>query len=187
RAVRLERLADNADRVGELVLRRKHRQQRALNERTVTDLATSGATHHAHLADRVRREVVVMHEPLGVDGRKRVDDLLVTGGSERRDGEHLRLAAGEETGAVRARENADLDRDRPDRLGVAAVRPQALLGHRAPELLLEDRLEGRGDLLREDGAALLDELRDRLGLQVIEAALALRLVRIAQLGPDALL
>ena len=127
-----------------------------------------------------------MHETLGVDGRQRVDDLLVAGRPERRDREHLRLPAGEETGAVRPRQHADLDRDRPDARRVAAVRPQLLLGHRAPELLLEDRFERRGDLLRKDEAALLDELRDRLGLELVEAALALRLVRITQLGADAL-
>src|SRR5712692_3411782 len=85
RAVRLERLADDADRVRELVLRRKDRQQRALDERAVTDLTTTGATHHAHFTDRIRREVVVMHEALGVDRRERVDDLLVTGRPECRD------------------------------------------------------------------------------------------------------
>ena len=78
RAVRLERLAHDPDRVWELLLRRDDRPDGTLDERTVTDLAPSGATHHSHLADRVRREVVVMHEALRVDRREGVDDLLVT-------------------------------------------------------------------------------------------------------------
>ena len=42
-------------------------------------------------------------------------------GAERRDDERLRLAAGEQRRAVRARQHADLGDDRADRLGVAAV------------------------------------------------------------------
>src|ERR1700756_4772006 len=52
---------------------------------------------------------------------ERVDDLLILPGPERRHAQGLRLAAGEERRAMRARQDADLDRDRPHGFGVAAV------------------------------------------------------------------
>ena len=66
-AVRFERLADDAAGVRELLLRRQDREDRALGERSVADLAAARAAHHAHLADGERREVVVVHVALGVD------------------------------------------------------------------------------------------------------------------------
>ena len=52
---------------------------------------------------------------------QRVDDLLVAGGSERGDGQRLRLAAGEQRRAMSARQHAGADADRTDGAGVAAV------------------------------------------------------------------
>src|SRR5439155_696942 len=54
RAVRLERLAHDADRVRELLFRWKDGRDRSLRERAVADLAPACAAHHAHLADRIR-------------------------------------------------------------------------------------------------------------------------------------
>src|SRR5438270_91367 len=117
--------------VRELFLRRDHREERAFRERTVADLASARAAQRPDLADRVRREVVVVHEPLRVDRRKRVDDLLVAGRAERRDREDLGLPALKERGAMRPRQEPDLDRERADLGEPAAVRPEALLEHRA--------------------------------------------------------
>src|ERR1043166_2024070 len=49
RAVRLERLRDEADRVRELARGRDHRLERALREGAVTDVATLRAAHEAGL------------------------------------------------------------------------------------------------------------------------------------------
>ncbi len=61
------------------------------------------------------------HEIFPILAFERVDDLLVLAGAERRHRECLRLAAGEQRRAMRARQDADLGRDRPHRAGVAAV------------------------------------------------------------------
>src|SRR5438093_621359 len=187
RAVRLERFAHDADRVRELLLRWKDGRDRSLRERAVADLAPARAAHHAHLADRIRGEVVVVHVALGVDGRERVDDLLVAGRTERGDGQHLCLSTREEPGAMRAWQDAHFDRQGADGLRVAAVRSEVLLGDRAAEFLLEDLLVDRGHLVGRDGRAFRRESDDSLVLQLFETCLALCLVRIAELRAQALL
>ena len=57
-------LGDDADGVGELLVRRHHRMHGAPGELAVADLAAPGRAHAAGLADRVGREVVVQHEAL---------------------------------------------------------------------------------------------------------------------------
>ena len=108
RAVRLEDVGDDADRVGELLHRRDHRQQGPLGERAVADVAALRAAHEARLPDREGREVVVVEVALGGLQPERVEALLLAARAERRDRERLRLAAGEERGAVRARRDPDL-------------------------------------------------------------------------------
>src|SRR6185436_8953360 len=103
RAVRLERLGHDADGVGELVCRRDHRLERALCERTVTDVTTLRASHEAGLPDRVGREVVVVHEAAVALEREVVDPLAFLRGTERQQRHDLRLTAREETRAVHAR------------------------------------------------------------------------------------
>ena len=85
RAVRLQDLGDDAQRVGEVLVVRQQRLQRPLGQRAMPDLAAAGAADHLHLARGERREVVVQHERLGglaghVDA---VDPLLVVRGAER--------------------------------------------------------------------------------------------------------
>ena len=121
RAVRLGDLRDDADRVGELVLVRQHRMDRAPGELAVADLAALGAAHAAGLADRVGREVVVQQERFLVGPLQRVDPLLVLAGAERGDHQRLGLAAGEQRRAVRARQDAGFGDDRTHGLEVAAV------------------------------------------------------------------
>src|SRR5438445_538320 len=73
------------------------------------------------LAHGERREVVVQHVRLPGLALELLHPLLVGLRPERGDHERLRLAAREQAGPVRAREQADLDRDRADLVGLAAV------------------------------------------------------------------
>ena len=125
RAVRLEDVRHDANRVGERLFGRKHRQERALGERAVSDLAPAGSAQELHFADRERREVVVQHEPavrLALDG---FDLLLVVRRAERHGDERLRFAAREHRRAVHAGQHADFGPDRPDLVELAAVEPHA--------------------------------------------------------------
>ena len=106
RAVRLEDVGDDADRVREVLERRQHALQRALGQVAVADLAARRAAHRAHFTRGERREVVVQHERLRRLRRlvDRVEALDVVRRAERRGDERLRLAAREERRAVRARQ-----------------------------------------------------------------------------------
>ena len=129
----------------------------------------------------------MVHVALGVDRRERVDDLLVTAWTERRDREHLGLPAGEHGRAMRARKSPDLDRQLADVLGAAAIRTQVLLGDRLAELLLEELLVDRADLFEGERSGLTGrELGDGLELQLVEPRLALCLVRVTELGAQPL-
>src|SRR3954454_1734450 len=147
RAVRLERLGDEADRVRELVRRRDHRLQRALCERPVANVTPLRAAHEARLPDRVGREVVVVHVAALVLEREVVDPLPLLGGAKREERHDLRLSAGEEGRPVRARRDADLGVDRADLVGGTTVRATLVDGDLLADELLVDRLAG-----------LLDEL-----------------------------
>ena len=114
-------LRDHADGVGELVLRRQHRMDRAPGELAVADFAALGAAHAAGFTDRVGREVVVQQERLLVGALQRVDALLVLAGAERGDDQRLGFTAGEQRRAVGARQHADFGDDRAHGLEVAAV------------------------------------------------------------------
>ncbi len=114
-------LGDDAQRVGEFMVRRQDRTNGAPGELAVADLAAAGPAHAAGLADRVGREIVVQHEALLVGALQAVDHLLVLTGAERRDDKRLRLAAGEERRPMRARKHADLGEDRADRLQITTV------------------------------------------------------------------
>src|SRR5690606_22768883 len=102
---------------------------RALGEGAVPLLAPRRAADRLRLARRERREVVVQHERLRRLGRDVdvVDPLLVVLRTERDHTERLRRATREQGAAVRARQDADLARDRPDLVRLAAVRAHALL------------------------------------------------------------
>ena len=67
------------------------------------------------------------HEALVGEALQPVDHLLGFLGAERRGHDRLRLAAGEQGRAVRARQEADHRLDRADGLGVAAVDAAAFL------------------------------------------------------------
>src|SRR5205085_3973519 len=110
---------------GELALRRHDRLQRAAGEVAVADLAPGRAAQELHLPDRERREVVVEHEALEGLALEVLDLLRLLWRAEGDGDEGLGLAAGEDRGAVRARERAEVDRDRADLLERTAI--EALL------------------------------------------------------------
>ena len=84
-AVRLEDLADTMRIVyGNLSSSGIMRDERALGERAVADLAAARAAQRLRLARRERREVVVQHEALPALAGERVDLLLVARRAERR-------------------------------------------------------------------------------------------------------
>src|SRR5207248_8088918 len=120
--------------------RRNDRLERPLRERAVADVAALRAAHEARLPDRVRREVVVVHvAAIGLE-RQVVDPLALLGGAEGERRQDLRLAAREQAGAVRTWVDADLDLDRPDLLGAAAVRAALVDGDLLADEVLVDRL-----------------------------------------------
>ena len=105
----LSRISDTMRIVyGNVDLVRQDRQQGALGEGAVADVAALGAAHEAGLAHRVRREVVVVDVALLVLDAEAVDALELARAAEREQAHGLRLAAGEEGAAVGARDDADL-------------------------------------------------------------------------------
>ena len=137
-------LADHADGVGELLHGRNDGQQGALGQRTVADLAAAGAAGGLGLAHGVAGEVVVVHVALLrllPDGVQ----LLVGGQSvQRADGQDLRLAAGEQAGAVDPGQHAHLGVQGTDLVLLAAIHAVTL-----QQPLLDDHLlELVGDLLQ---------------------------------------
>ena len=85
------------------------------------------------------------HEPLFVLGAEVVNLLRVAHRAERADAQHLRLAAGEHARAVRAREQANLARQRTNLLQAATVRPLAHVEHAPLERRLLRLVECGGD------------------------------------------
>ena len=152
---------------GNSLVGRDHRDQRALGEVAVADLAAARAADRLDLAGAVRREVVLEVELLRVLLHQAVDDLLVAERAERRDHEGLRLAAGEEGRAVRARQEAGLDRDRPDVALAALVDAAAVERHLAHDLVL-----GLGEALLDLLQELVAVVRGRSGASASVGGLA---------------
>ena len=121
RAVRFGNFGDHAHRIAEFLSGRQGRQQRALGEAPVPDLAALGRAHAPGLAGGVRGHVVVEQEAVAVLAHQRVDDLLVAARAQRGNDQRLRLAAREQGRAVSPRQDAGADRDRAHRAGIAAV------------------------------------------------------------------
>ena len=87
-------------------------------------------------------------------------------GAEGDGHQRLGLPAGEERRAVRPRQHAGLDGDRPDGVGVPAVHPLALVEHLRPHDAVLDFLDLVADvaaLIRELGGELLDDVGLDLG------------------------
>ncbi len=114
-------LRDHAQRVGELVVRRQDRMDRAPGELAVTDLAPARPAHAAGFTHREGREVVVQQEGFLIGPLQSVDELLVLAGTQRGNHQRLGFAAGEQRRAMGARQHADFGHDRADRLQIASV------------------------------------------------------------------
>ena len=106
---------------GQSVSLRQHREQRALGQGSVTDLATSGATQEGHFAHRERREVVVQHEALLGFAFEGFQPLHVFAGAQRGGDQRLGLAAGKDGGTVSARQHANFDPDIANLVELAAI------------------------------------------------------------------
>ncbi len=152
----------------------------------MTDLAAAGATQWPGLADAERREVVVVHEAMILFLFERTDQLLIARRAEGEGREHLGLTAGEQRGAVGAREEAGLHVDRPNVLRAAAVRAALVLDDDLAHQALLDAVHDLFDLRAGVGDAL-EPRRDLLGDTrevLLPALLVGRLDRLADLlGP----
>ena len=175
RSVRFEDVGDHPQRVGELGFVGDQGEQRALGQGAVTNLPPARSPQELHLADRERREVVVQHEALVGLTLDRFDLLRVVFGAERRAHERLRLTAGEDRGAVHARQHARLDPDRADFVELPAVEPLAAVEDLVAEDLflevLDDEL-GVGALLR----LVFGDDTDQFGDDLIDRAVVFQLV-----------
>ena len=117
----------------------------------MADLAALRRTDAAGLAVGPRRHVVVVEEPLGRLRVERVDELVHARHGQRAHVEHLGLAALEQAGAVRRREQADLGRHRAQVGRATAVDAQALVDDALADQLLGQRADGLLDLLLPAG------------------------------------
>src|ERR1700760_1373343 len=153
----------------------------------MADVATLDAAHAAGLAHRERREVVVVPVVLFRLEAERVETPLLLQRAHRDDAQCLRLTAREQRRAVRARRDADFDRDVADLILATAVwallvdgdaladdrllelvegqlhRCALLLG--GDELILGGTLGRRRSVLLEDFG--LDSLRRILALELV--------------------
>ena len=147
RAVRLERLRDEADRVREVLDGRDDRLEGPLRQCAVADVAPLRASHEARLPDREGREVVVVHVAAVLLEGEVVDPLTLLHRPEREERHDLRLPAREERGAVRARTDLHLGRDLADLLLGASVRPPLVDRDLLADEILVDGFERALDVL----------------------------------------
>ncbi len=135
RPVGLEDLGHDAQRIGKLLERRQHGLDGALGEVAVADFTAARAPHRSDFASREGREVVVQHEALGrlLGFVNRIEPLHVVGRAEGRRHQRLRLAAGEQRGAVGARQEPRVDRDGAHLRRLAPVHPKPGVEHLGTE------------------------------------------------------
>ena len=131
------------------------------------DLPALRPAHESRLSGGERREVVVVDVALGLLRVERVDHLVHPQHPERRDVQHLRLAALEEPGAVRAGDESDLGGELADLLDLAAVETDAVLDHSPAHQGLLQLLERGGDLRRALGGGLLAPRLLQVGLELL--------------------
>ncbi|GBD24304.1 hypothetical protein HRbin29_01982 [bacterium HR29] len=122
------------------------------------DLTAPRAPEGPNLPDREGREVVVVHEPLRLIGRQRIELLGHAQIREGGDGENLRLASLEEAAAVGAGKDAHLDVERTDVLEAAPIGAPVLFEDAAPHLPLDHVPESLRDFHR--GEAVAEDLEE---------------------------
>ena len=160
-AVGAQDLRDTADGVGELLQRGQHGNQSALCQCAVADLAAAGAAGCAGLADRIRREVIVMDVTLGLLVGQIVHQLVVLGAAQGAGGQHLGLAAGEHTGAVDPGQDAHFGSQRADLVDAAAIHALALIQQPAADNVLLHLVADKVEIcVRQVGVLLSDLVHD---------------------------
>ena len=158
-AVGLHDLAGDAQGVRELLLARDDREDRALGEGAVADLAAVLTSEAAGLADAEGREVVVEQEVLGgLAASVSVDHLGLVGGCQGGEGHRLGLAAGEESRAVGAGKDGGLAGELTELGEAAAVTALLLVEDADAEGLLLKVIERLRDLELGGGGELLEDL-----------------------------
>src|SRR5208282_4025691 len=140
RSVRLQNVGDDAHGVRPVIFGRKHGRNGALGERSVADLAASGATHEADFSHGERGKVVVQHEALLGFAFKALETLHVVAGAKRGGNQRLGFTAGEDGAAVRARQNAGFDPDLANLVEGAPVGTVLVIDHLVAENALTQNL-----------------------------------------------
>ena len=80
----------------------------------MADFTSPGTAQELDLADAERWKIVVQHELFEVLAEQCIDSLLVRRGAQGCHHQRLRLAAGKQRRAMRARQHFDFAGDRPD-------------------------------------------------------------------------
>ena len=175
-AVGGQHLAHYAHGVREVFLGGHGGQDRPFRERSVSDFPPARRSHPPSLADAVGREVVVVHELLGVLGAHGVQGLLHGQRGQRGNGEHLGLSPGEQAAAVSAGQFADAAGNGPYLVGLAAVGSHVLVEDAAAHFLFDEILESLGDIA---AGIVVGQLRGNLRLDSVQAGVALALEGVA--------
>ena len=105
-------------------------------------LAPSRRADPPHLTGGKAGEVIVVHEALAFFQSQPVEHLLLAGRAQRGDGQDLCLAAGEQAGAVGARQQPDLAGDGPYLGNAAPADALALFDDGGPHLVLDLEVDG---------------------------------------------
>ena len=108
------------------------------------------------------------HERIAPLAVERIDDLRVAAGAERGHDDRLGFAAREHSRAVRSRQHADLNADRPYRARVAAVDARLARDDAAANDLALDVVELVLDLTGTPSARLGRDLGDALLLDLAD-------------------
>ena len=142
----------------------------------MADFTPARGAYPPGLADAVGREVVVVHELLGVVRPHGVQGLLHGQGGQGGNGEHLGLAPGEEAAAMGAGQFAHAASDGADLVGPAPVGTDVQVEDAAAHFLLDQVLERLGDVA---AGVVVGQLRGDFRLHGVQAGVALALEGVA--------
>ena len=115
--------ADHANRVRKILFRRHRGQNCPLRQCAVPDFPPARGADAPRFPDAVGREIVVVHELLGVVRADGVQCLLHCQRCESGDGKHLGLASRKQAAAVGARQFADATGYGADFVQLSSVGP----------------------------------------------------------------